>query len=118
MKSISIRVPDGLLQGVRSGAVLTRDREYFLLTGSRERAIYRAARKHAGSQPQGWTCRISVLHEKTGSEAALKMFSFKVRELCQRDELPRYAMTNTKGGGEPAVHLVDRTFIAAAEAKV
>ncbi len=118
LKSISIRVPDWLLHGVKSGAVLTLDREYFLLKGGIERAIYRAARKHAGSQPQGWTCRMSVLHEKTGSEAVLKMFAFKVRELCQRDELPRYAMTETKTeGGEPAVHFVDRNFIAAAEAR-
>lgn len=117
LKSISIRVPDWLLHGVRNGTVLTLDRDYFQLTGGIERAIYRAARKHAGSQPKGWTCRMSVLHEKTGSEAALKMFAFKVRELCQRDELPRYAMTETKTeGGEAAVHFVDRDFIAAAEA--
>ena len=118
LKSISIRVPDWLLQGVKSGSVLTLDREYFLLKGGIERAIYRAARKHAGSQAQGWTCRVSVLHEKTGSEAALKMFAFKVRELCQRDELPRYAMTDAKTeGGEAAIHFVDRQFIAAAEAR-
>ncbi len=61
---------------------------------------------------------MSVLHEKTGSEAALKMFAFKVRELCQRDELPRYAMTDTKTeSGEAAVHFIDRTFTAAAEVK-
>lgn len=118
LKSISIRVPEWLLHGVKSGSVLTLDREYFTLTGGIERAIYRAARKHAGSQAQGWTCRMTVLHEKTGSEAALKSFAFKVRDMCQRDELPRYAMTEaTTESGEAAVHFVDRQFIAAAEAR-
>ena len=118
LKSISIRVPDWLLHGIMNGSVLTLDREYFTMKGGIERALYRAARKHAGSQAQGWTCRMSVLHEKTGSEAAVKMFAFKVRDLCQRDELPRYAMTETKtDGGEAAVHFVDRNFIAAAEAQ-
>ena len=112
LKSLSIRVPEWLLHGIREGAVLTLDREYFLLKGGIERAVYRAARKHAGSQRTGWTCRLSVLHEKTGSEAPLKGFTFRMRKLMDKDQLPRYAMTPTETeNGEPAVHFIDRKFL-------
>ena len=115
LKALSLRVPEWLLEGIMKGSVLTLDREYFLLTGGIERAIYRAARKHAGAQKQGWTCRVSVLHEKTGSESSPLLFAFKLRELCSRDALPRYAMRETKTqDGSAAIHFVDRQFLAAA----
>ena len=94
-----------------SGNILTLDREYFLLTGGIERAIYRVARKHAGSQPSGWTVKMTTLYEKTGSESPLKKFTFRIREMCRSDELPRYAMQETATqDGSPAVHFVDRAF--------
>ena len=111
LKSLTLRVPDWLLDGILSGNILTLDREYFLLSGGIERAIYRAARKHAGAQPQGWTVRMSVLHQKTGSESALKKFTFRIREMCREDVLPRYSMTETTTqDGSAAVHFVDRSF--------
>ena len=39
--------------------VLTIDPAYFRLTGGIERWLYRAARKHAGRQPEGWAFEIS-----------------------------------------------------------
>lgn len=118
LKVLSLRVPEWLLEGIMKGSVLTLDREYFLMTGGIERAIYRAARKHAGAQKQGWTCRVSVLHEKTGSESSPRLFAFKLRELCARDALPRYAMRETRTqDGQAAVHFVDRQFIDAAAAE-
>ena len=117
LKSLTLRVPDWLLDGILSGNILTLDREYFLLTGGIERAIYRVARKHAGSQAHGWTCKMTTLHQKTGSESVLKKFTFRIREMCRDDDLPRYAMTlTTTQDGSPAVHFVDRSF-AAHEAK-
>jgi len=95
------------------GHVLTLDREYFLLTGGIERAIYRVARKHAGNQPKGWVCKMETLHTKTGSESPFKKFTFRLREMCRSDELPRYAMKETKTqDGSPAVLFVDRAFVA------
>ena len=114
LKSLTLRVPDWLLEGIMGGNVLTLDREYFLLTGGIERAIYRVARKHAGNQPRGWVCKMETLHTKTGSESPLKKFAFRIREMCRSDELPRYAMKETKTqDGSAAVLFVDRAFIAA-----
>lgn len=112
LKTLTLRVPDWLLDGILSGNVLTLDREYFRLTGGIERAIYRAARKHAGNQPSGWVCKIATLHEKTGSESPLKKFAFRLREMCKQDDLPRYAMRLTvTQDGSPAVLFVDRAFL-------
>lgn len=112
LKSLTLRVPDWLLDGIMVGNVLTLDREYFLLTGGIERAIYRVARKHAGSQPKGWTCKMETLHLKTGSESPLKKFAFRIREMCRSDELPRYAMRETQTqDGSPAVLFIDRQFL-------
>ena len=117
-KSISLRVPSWLLDGIMAGNVLTLDREYFLLKGGLERAIYRIARKHAGNQPQGWTCKVETLRLKTGSEGAPKKFAFVVREMCKLEgdaahQLPRYRMTLTQAAdGSAAVHFVDRALAA------
>jgi plasmid replication initiation protein len=109
LRTLTLRVPEWLLEGVRKGKILTLDREYFLLTGGLERALYRTARKHAGNQKQGWTCRMSVLHAKTGAESDLKSFSYRLRKLCKKNDLPRYAMTEVVAtNGEAAIHFIDR----------
>lgn len=115
LKTLTLRIPDWLLDGIMSGNILTLDREYFLLTGGIERAIYRVARKHAGNQKAGWVCKMTTLFEKTGSESPLKKFTFRIREMCRSDELPRYAMRETTtADGSPAVHFVDRAFVVEA----
>lgn len=117
VKSLTLRVPDWLIDGIRQGSVLTLDREYFLLTSGVERAVYRIARKHVGNQPDGWTCRVSVLHQKTGSEEAIRNFAIRLRKIAAReggeDQLPRYRMTmTTTQDGSEAVHFEDRGLVA------
>jgi plasmid replication initiation protein len=118
LKSMSLTVPRWLYNGLlTSGGVLTLDREYFLLTSGVERAIYRIARKHAGNQPDGWTCRMKTLHQKTGSEEVVRNFAVRIRKLALREgtehQMPRYraTLTKTKDGSE-AVHFVDRNLAA------
>jgi plasmid replication initiation protein len=113
LSSLSLRVPDWLVDGIMHGAILTLDREYFLLTGGVERAIYRIARKHAGAQPSGWTCRMTVLYQKTGSEEPIRNFAVRIRKLAAKEgadgQVPRYRMTMTRTqDGSEAVHFVDR----------
>lgn len=111
LKDLTLRVPDWLLDGIMVGNILTLDREYFLLTGGIERAIYRIARKHAGSQPDGWTVKMATLYDKVGIESPLKYFTHRMRSLCQENQLPRYSMTETTTqDGTPAIHFVDRAF--------
>ncbi len=116
LKSISLTIPQWIFKGlINGGGVLTLDREYFLLKGGVERAIYRIARKHAGAQPQGWTCRISVLQSKTGSEEAARNFALRIRKLAAKEgtpeQLPGYRMALVKTqAGEPAVKFIERNL--------
>jgi plasmid replication initiation protein len=114
LKSISLTIPRWLFNGLReSGGVLTLDREYFLLTGGLEKAVYRIARKHAGSQEHGWLVKMKTLQQKTGSEEVTRNFALRMRKLAAKegseDQLPRYRVTMTKAAdGSEAVHFVDR----------
>lgn len=104
--TLSNWVYEGLM---RDRALLTLHPDYFALTGGLERAIYRIARKHAGDQADGWTCRLSVLHEKSGSEGPLKQFNYLLKKIIAADTLPDYALTaTTTRDGQAAVHFVRR----------
>jgi len=118
LKTLELRLSNWLFKGIMSGkGVLTLDREWFLLKGGLERVIYRIARKHAGEQPQGWTCRVELLHQKTGSEEPIRNFAVRLRRLVQRNNLPRYVMSLTKtADGSEAVHFIGRAFVKAVEA--
>jgi plasmid replication initiation protein len=109
-KGISITLSDWVYQGiVTDRSLLTMHQDYFLLTGGMERALYRAARKHAGDQENGWTCRVSLLHEKTGSDSPLKQFNYLLKKVVLKNALPEYVMSLTKvADGSPAVHFIRR----------
>jgi plasmid replication initiation protein len=110
---LELRLSNWLYKGLMSGkGVLTLDREWFLLTGGLERVIYRIARKHAGDQAQGWTCRFDLLYKKTGSEEPIRNFAGRLRRLVARNDLPRYHMSlTTTGDGSAAVFFIARRYI-------
>jgi len=87
--------------------VLTLDPRYFELTGGIERWLYRLARKHAGTQPQGWRFDFDYLHRKSGSGAPLKDFAIDLRRIAARQSLPGYRLCIVRSG--VAESLVIRT---------
>lgn len=109
-RGLTITLSNWLYEGLlRDRALLTLNPDYFLISGGLERAVYRIGRKHAGDQPDGWTCRLSVLHEKTGSDSPLKQFTYLLKKIIQADSLPDYQMTFVNAAnGAPAVHFVRR----------
>lgn len=118
LKSIALTVPKWIFDGILNSNVLTLDREYFLLQGGLERAIYRIARKHAGMQPHGWLCKMATLHLKTGSESPYNKFAFLIRDIVRRNDLPGYTMKLLSAAdGSPAVHFVSRSVIATEQAQ-
>jgi plasmid replication initiation protein len=101
---------------VNEKSVLTMHPDYFQLSGGLERALYRIARKHAGDQEQGWTCRVSLLHEKSGSDSAPKEFGRMLRKIIENNELPEYDLAFvTAGDKSAAVHFVRRSAAERAE---
>ncbi len=117
-RGLSLTLSEWVYDGIVSEkSLLTMHPDYFLLTGGLERALYRIARKHAGSQTDGWTCRLEVLREKTGSDSSSKEFTRMLKKIVERNQLPEYALTfTTTGDGAPALHVVGRT--AAEEARI
>ncbi len=102
--TLSNWVYEGLLQ---DRSLLTLHPDYFDLSGGLERALYRIARKHAGDQASGWTCRVSVLHEKTGSESPLKQFTYLLKKIVVENRLPEYVLSHTTAAdGSAAIHIV------------
>ncbi len=104
-RGMTITLSDWVYEGiVGERSLLTMHQDYFLLTGGLERALYRIARKHAGNQRGGWTCRVEVLRDKTGSDSKPKEFNRMLRKVVEADQLPDYAVAMaTTADGSPAV---------------
>lgn len=111
--ALKITLSDWVYEGIiNEKSVLTMHPDYFQLSGGLERAIYRIARKHAGDQDDGWTCRVSVLHEKTGSDSEPKEFSRMLRKIIEVNELPEYDMAFvTVGDGSQGVRFIRRSVV-------
>jgi len=111
--ALKITLSDWVYEGiVNEKSVLTMHPDYFQLTGGLERAIYRIARKHAGDQDDGWTCRVTLLHEKTGSDSEPKEFGRMLRKIVEANELPEYDVAfTTTGDGSQAVRFIRRSVV-------
>lgn len=95
-RGMSITLSDWVYEGiVGERSLLTMHQDYFLLTGGLERALYRIARKHAGNQKGGWTCRVEMLRDKTGSDSKPKEFNRMLRKVVEVDQLPDYTLEMT-----------------------
>ena len=104
-RGMTITLSDWVYEGIMGErSLLTMHQDYFLLTGGLERALYRIARKHAGNQRGGWTCRVEVLRDKTGSDSKPKEFNRMLRKVVEANQLPDYAMEMaTTADDSPAV---------------
>ena len=100
-RGMTLTLSNWVYEGIVSErSLLTMHQDYFLLTGGLERALYRIARKHAGNQKGGWTCRVELLREKTGSDSQPKEFNRMLRRAVETNQLPDYTLklTQTTGG--------------------
>ena len=114
--TLSKWVFDGLMG---DKTLLTLHPDYFTLQGGLERAIYRIARKHAGDQPKGWTCRVSVLHEKSGSDSPLKQFNYHHEEDGRGQHPARLSALSfvTTADNASAIHFIRRGAAERAQLK-
>lgn len=119
-RGLSLTLSNWVYEGViKDRALLTLHPDYFALAGGLERAIYRIARKHAGDQPAGWICRVSVLHDKTGSESPLKQFNYLLKRIIAANNLPEYDVSfASTADNAQAIHFVRRDAAERAAIKV
>lgn len=117
--ALKITLSNWVYEGIiNEKSVLTMHPDYFLITGGLERALYRIARKHAGDQEDGWTCRTSLLHDKTGSDSKPKEFKRMLGKVVEANQLPEYDMSfTTTADGSPAVYFIRRTAAERAQAR-
>lgn len=104
-RGMTITLSDWVYEGIMGErSLLTMHQDYFLLSGGLERALYRIARKHAGNQRGGWTCRVEVLRDKTGSDSKPKEFNRMLRRAVDANQLPDYSLELVAtADGSPAV---------------
>jgi plasmid replication initiation protein len=100
-------LPEWIYQGVVDRRlVLAIDPDYFELTGSIERWLYRIARKHAGRQLGGWRFELRHLHAKSGSLARFSDFAIDIRAIARRQPLPGYSLAvDRTADGQELVHI-------------
>ncbi|CAG0901290.1 unnamed protein product [Cyprideis torosa] len=89
MTSITVTLPDWLMNSIIMREVLTISRDYFRIRKPLDRRIYELVRKHCGKQLE-WRIGLDKLHLKTGSTASLKEFRRAVKSLAASDDLPQY----------------------------
>jgi hypothetical protein len=117
-RGITLTVSDWFYRGVtEDGGVLSIDPSYFLITGGRERWLYRVARKHAGGNgPDGFAISMPVLFDKSGAEGTYRRFKFEILRIIQRNDLPGISLSvRSEKDGEPLVHMVKREYAGEGE---
>ena len=91
-RGIDVELHSWFATAVRSKAVLQINAEYFKLRPGLERWLYRTARKHAGTQANGYAFSMPILYEKSGATAPYKRFVYELRTvISNRDCIPDYA---------------------------
>lgn len=85
-------------------AVLSIDPAYFRLTGGMERWLYRIARRHCGSNEQGWSFTAKTLHQKYPTGRTFRFFKRDLKEVVERDCLPEYHTTWEERDGRAWIH--------------
>jgi len=94
---LELILPDWFYAGAIDDALVrTIDRAYFDLTGGLERWLYRLVRKHGGRQEDGWSFDLVHLHAKSGSLSPAKHFAYDLRQIVERQTLPRYQLVLTR----------------------
>lgn len=96
MLSVSVTLSDWLWRAVLAKSVLTLSRDYFALRKPLERRVYELARKHCGRQVS-WRIGVPLLHEKSGSDAPVRVFRAALRRMIAADALPDYHLAEAPG---------------------
>lgn len=65
--------------------------ELFNIPGAIERRLYKFAEKGAGAQGMFWS-KVSNLHARMNSQTELRKFNHKLREIVERNDLPKFTL--------------------------
>lgn len=104
-RGMSLTLSDWFYEGIiQEGGVLSIDSAYFLISGGRERWLYRVARKHAGGNgSEGFAIRLDTLYEKSGAEGTYRRFKFEITKIVREDVLPGFTLKLEDSGDNPPI---------------
>lgn len=93
VKEIEITLSQWLYDGIcAKGSLLKVDPNYFKLTSGLNRFLYRMARKHAGTNKDGWRFTVETLYERSGSEREFKKFKSDLKIAIKGNNIPEYEL--------------------------
>jgi plasmid replication initiation protein len=114
-KGMSLTLCEWLYEGIlMKGGVLAISREYFTITGGRERWLYRVARKHAGGHAgEGFSIPLPTLYAKSGAEGTYRKFKFAIKRIAEAAALPEFHLQwEEREGEEPALRMIRRDCLS------
>ncbi len=85
------------------GNLLKPSLSYFDMSSALKKFLYRTARKHAGSNRDGWEFTVEKLYKKSGSENELRMFKNNLRSAVLDNDIPDYSMKWREKNGKATV---------------
>ena len=93
MIAVEVTLSEWLFNAIQANEVLKLNDNYFRLRKPLERRLYEIGRKHCGQQAE-WKISMSLLHEKTGSNASLKEFRRMLRDIINENlDFPDYRLS-------------------------
>lgn len=110
-RGMSLTLSDWFYEGVlMDGGILAVNRDYFSITGGRERWLYRVARKHAGGAGKdGFAIPLPTLFEKSGAEGTYRRFKFEMQAIAKVNDLPDFDLAIEEvRGHEPSLRMCRR----------
>ena len=81
---------------------------YFKITSGLKKALYRIARKHAGTKNDNWVLSSQYIYEKSGSEQDFKKFKYDLKKTVSDNDIPTYLMEWVEDDGKTYVRFTNR----------
>ncbi len=89
MVAVEVVLSEWFYNSVLGNAVLSIDKDYFMLRKPTERRLYELARKHCGNQT-AWKISLEKLKDKIGSNSPINKLRFNISKIAETNHLPEY----------------------------
>lgn len=110
---IAISLPEQIYRAALSpDSILAISPDYFQLRSGLDRALYRIARRMAGTQKEGFKIGFEDARLRCGSDQDARYFRRDLRNAIKRGALPEYHLREEKNkDGEPALRMIRQDFL-------
>ena len=88
----SVKLPNWMLESISTPKlILTLDEEYFKISSGLKKWLYLFCRKAVGLKSRtAWKESFKSIHEKSGMNSSLKSFTFTLRKIISKNDIPNY----------------------------